>query len=201
MKDSSFPDGPAGPGQVPVSAALAQATPIAKLSQGFAKVVAGGRIVRLRNDKPFLERMVTGVKSSHSNQSTSGNHAKAVLESITSNLEAGIDMVDHQSCLAKWRKALRNSPSAQSSKTLSPATKTGRTKFVLNPAMIRELSQSTYDNTALFSKGSPPITSRSYAWRMGRHLRRSGKHRPARPHDRGSRQVYGQPWLHLGYGL
>ena len=73
-----------------------------KAAQGFAKVVAGGRIVRLRNDKPFLERMVTGGQSSEPEVPTSCTHAQAVLESITSNLEAGIDMMDHQEvCLAK----------------------------------------------------------------------------------------------------
>ena len=29
-------------------------------NQGFAKVVAGGRIIRLRKDAPFYERLVTG---------------------------------------------------------------------------------------------------------------------------------------------
>ena len=33
---------------------------VKKVRGGFAKVVAGGRIVRLQNEKPFLERMVTG---------------------------------------------------------------------------------------------------------------------------------------------
>ena len=32
-------------------------------SRGFAKVVAGGRIVRLRKEVPFYERLVTGESS------------------------------------------------------------------------------------------------------------------------------------------
>ena len=31
-----------------------------QVSRGFAKVVAGGRIVRLRKEAPFFERLVTG---------------------------------------------------------------------------------------------------------------------------------------------
>ena len=164
MKDSSFPDDHPGPSEVPVSTALAQATPISKLSQGFAKVVAGGRIVRLRNDKPFLERMVTGVKSSHPDQLTSGNHAKAVLESITSNLEAGIDMVDHQElCLAKMGGRLSEIAltlnQVRSPQSSDVERSKSQIRFEASKEQIRELSQSTYDNTALFSKGpAKPIT-------------------------------------------
>ena len=30
------------------------------LLKGFSKVVAGGRVIRMQEEKPFLERMVTG---------------------------------------------------------------------------------------------------------------------------------------------
>ena len=135
-----------------------------KPPQGFAKVVAGGRIVRLRNDKPFLERMVTGGKSVEAEVPISCTHAQAVLESITSNLEAGIDMVDHQEvCLAKMggrlseiALALNQVRSPQSDeKTRSDS----QTQFEESRDEIRKLSQSTFDNTALFSKGpAKPIT-------------------------------------------
>ena len=69
-------------------------------NQGFAKVVAGGRIIRLRKDAPFYERLVTGEQTVTS--TSDAIQSKAVLDSVTANLEAGINMVDKQeTCLAK----------------------------------------------------------------------------------------------------
>ena len=135
-----------------------------KAAQGFAKVVAGGRIVRLRNDKPFLERMVTGGQSSEPEVPTSCTHAQAVLESITSNLEAGIDMVDHQEvCLAKMGGRLSEIALALNQVRAPQSDEKTRgdsqMQFEESRDEIRKLSQSTFDNTALFSKGpAKPIT-------------------------------------------
>lgn len=135
------------------------------LTQGFAKVVAGGRVVRLRNDKPFLERMVLGGEHSDGPKlPTSSTHAQAVLESIASNLEAGIEMVDHQEvCLAKMGGRLSeialslNQVRAPQSDEL--IRRDSQTRFEVSRDAIRALSQSTYDNAALFSKGpAKPIT-------------------------------------------
>ena len=65
--------------------------------RGFADS-CGGRIVRLRKEAPFYERLVTGQSATSENTLKS----KAILESVSSNLEAGIKMVDKQeTCLAK----------------------------------------------------------------------------------------------------
>ena len=135
----------------------------ARLAKGFAKVVAGGRIVRLQNEKPFLERMVTGGASVQS-KPTSDTHEQAVLESVASNLEAGIEMVGHQEvCLAKIGGRLSEialslnharSPECDDEERMSL-----QIRFETSRDEIRKLAQSTFDNTALFSKGpAKPIT-------------------------------------------
>jgi len=131
----------------------------ARLAKGFAKVVAGGRIVRLQNEKPFLERMVTGGASVQS-KPTSDTHEQAVLESVASNLEAGIEMVGHQEvCLAKIGGRLSEialslnharSPECDEEERMSL-----QIRFETSRDEIRKLAQSTFDNTALFSKHRP----------------------------------------------
>ena len=61
--------------------------------RGFAKVVAGGRIIRLRKDVPFYERLVTGFPSATNEFE---KRSRAILDSVSSNLEAGLNMVDRQ---------------------------------------------------------------------------------------------------------
>jgi hypothetical protein len=134
------------------------------LTKGFAKVVAGGRIVRLRNDKPFLERMVTGGQSTEPKLLTSSTHAQAVLESISSNLEAGIEMVDHQEvCLAKMGGRLSEIAlslnQVRAPQSDDDTRRESQVRFEASRDEIRILSQSTHDNASLFSKGpAKPIT-------------------------------------------
>ena len=67
--------------------------------QGFAKVVAGGRVTGIDAEKPYLERMVTGVslvQEQSSVQCPAKSREQAVLESVSSNLEAGIQLIDHR---------------------------------------------------------------------------------------------------------
>ena len=72
------------------------------IEEGFAKIIAGGRIVRPDPSKPELARMVTGETNLVNDVSLKSAHAKAVLESVTTNLEAGIELVDRQeTALAK----------------------------------------------------------------------------------------------------
>ena len=74
----------------------------ARLTKGFAKVVAGGRIVRLQNENLFWKEWSRVESPFNLKQMTTGTHEQAVLESVASNLEAGIEMVGHQEvCLAK----------------------------------------------------------------------------------------------------
>jgi hypothetical protein len=146
-------------------AGLAQMHPDrARLAKGFAKVVAGGRIVRLQKEKPFLERMVTGGLPAQAEQPDSASHEKAVLESVASNLEAGIEMVGRQEvCLAKIGGRLSEiALSLNLSRTPQCEEKQRadiQVRFESSRDEIRHLAQTTFDNTALFSKGpSKPIT-------------------------------------------
>lgn len=160
-EDDSLGEGPGGsvPAHLPESTGGTMA-----LTKGFAKVVAGGRIVRLRNDKPFLERMVTGGHSNEPNLQTSSTHAQAVLESISSNLEAGIEMVGQQEvCLAKMGGRLSEIAlslnQVRSPQSDDNSRRESQVRFQASRDEIRVLSQSTHDNTSLFSKGpAKPIT-------------------------------------------
>lgn len=149
--------------QSPIGIAQAQSIK-PKLAKGFAKVVAGGRIVRLQQGKPFLERMVTGEVSSLSEPPESSSHEKAVLESVASNLEAGIEMVGHQEvCLAKIGGRLSEiALSLNHARTPQCSEKekvSSQVRFESSRNQIRDLSRTTFDNTALFSNGTAkPIT-------------------------------------------
>lgn len=131
-------------------------------AQGFAKVVAGGRIIRLRNDAPFYERLVTGeVPPASTNDAI---HAKAVLDSVTSNLEAGMNMVDKQeTCLAKIGGRLSEIALAlnhvRDPETSIEEKTEAQKDFESARDKIRKIAVETYDNTALFSNGpAKPVT-------------------------------------------
>ena len=132
---------------------------------GFAKVIAGGRIVRPDPTKSEVERMVTGSSSNDpAINNTKSSHARAVLESVTANLEAGIGLVDRQeTALAKIGGKLSEIALILNQSRSPKATQTDRIiyqeKFVYSRDQIRKLSTETYDQTALFSNGpAKPIT-------------------------------------------
>lgn len=131
-----------------------------QVSRGFAKVVAGGRIVRLRKEAPFFERLVTG----ESAPTEPAVKSRAILESVSSNLEAGIKMVDKQeTCLAKIGGRLSDmalSLNKARDPNLSPESKVeAQSKFEDARDAIRKTALETYDNTALFSNGpAKPVT-------------------------------------------
>jgi hypothetical protein len=132
---------------------------------GFAKVIAGGRIVRLDPAKPEIERMVTGSPCSTNLESAAKSaHAKAVLESVTANLEAGIGLVDRQeTALAKIGGKL-SEIALVLNQTKNPKTTHSdrinyQDKFEHSRDEIRKISFETHDQTALFSNGpAKPIT-------------------------------------------
>lgn len=135
--------------------------------QGFAKVVAGGRVTGIDAEKPYLERMVTGVsliQEQSSVQCPAKSREQAVLESVSSNLEAGIQLIDHQeTALAKIGGKLSDIAlclnRVQNPKA-DPKERFGaQATCLIAKKGIKDLSQSTYDNAALFSNGpSKPIT-------------------------------------------
>lgn len=147
-------------GSATASQKLSRAIQSNQVSRGFAKVVAGGRIVRLRKEAPFFERLVTG----ESAPTEATVKTKAILESVSSNLEAGIRMVDKQeTCLAKIGGRLSDmalSLNKARDPNLSPESKVeAQSKFEDARDAIRKTALETYDNTALFSNGpAKPVT-------------------------------------------
>jgi hypothetical protein len=148
--------------QVPASDD-ARLTAPKQLLKGFARVLAGGKVVRPNNTQPLLQRMVTG---EHVDQTfTDGeNHAKAVLDSVASNLSAGIKIVDQQEIvlakiggrLSEIALCLNQAVLPESSHSIR---KESQVKFEKSRDTIRDLSQTTFNNASLFSDGpSKPIT-------------------------------------------
>ena len=134
--------------------------------QGFPKVVAGGRIIRIDSSKPYLERMVTGHESNATSSSSKESKTKdlAVLETISANLNAGIKFVDRQeTSLAKIGGKLSemalclnkvNCPTSSHEDRLTTQKKFESAK----ESLFRE-SISSFDQSALFSNGpSKPLT-------------------------------------------
>ena len=69
---------------------------------GFAKVLAGGRVVKLDNTKTFGERFL-GYDIPPNNSSPGFSSDQAILETIVANLEAGMNLIDKQELsLAKF---------------------------------------------------------------------------------------------------
>lgn len=124
-------------------------------SAGFAKVVAGGRVVRPDFQLPFLERMVTG--SGPTQQEVESREA-AILESVASNLEAGINIVDQQELgLAKIGGKLADVSlslnTCNAPKACISVRERAQQDLEVAKACIREISQFVYAGTPLFSNG------------------------------------------------
>ena len=139
-------------------------------SHEWTKVIAGGRIVRLDSDKPYLERMVTGNSnvSQDITKTTDALEAKskeeAIMESVASNLEAGIQMVDHQeTALAKIGGKLSEIAlclnRVRNPKATMEMKEAAQESLEEAQQKISDLSQKTFDHVALFSNGpSKPLT-------------------------------------------
>jgi len=147
--------------------ALSQSAQVQRASHaklaGFAKVLAGGRVVGLQREKPFADRMLAdGLSGYQAKSSTQGTPVEQViLESVATNLEAGVKLLDKQEfvlakmggrlsemalCLNIARQNLEQSGQAQST-------------FEQARSILRKLSKETFDHTALFSMGpAKPIT-------------------------------------------
>jgi len=154
-------------GNHPILSPLSNSSTVVDLRPkgGFAKVIAGGRIVRPDPTKSEVERMVTGSNFQNPEiNKTKSAHAKAVLESVTANLEAGIGLVDRQeTALAKIGGKLSEIALILNQSKSPKATQVDRIKyqqkFVYSRDQIRKLSTETHDQTALFSNGpAKPIT-------------------------------------------
>lgn len=139
------------------------ATRPSELKGGFAKVLAGGRVVRLQNEKPFMERMITGPVIIGAPHSTNPD-SSAVLDSIKVNLEAGIELIDKQeTALAKIGGKLSTIALLVNKVRAPKVTKVEQFKlqeeFLRSRNEIRNISLETFNGTTLFSHGkSKPIT-------------------------------------------
>ena len=150
---------------IPSSNTSQVSPPKENLKNGFAKVVAGGRIIRIDSQKPYLERMVTGTSSPGETVTQKAKSKElALLESITANLDAGIKFVDQQeTSLAKIGGKLSEMALCLNKARCPDSDHTERTvlqeKFSQAKDAIFKESISSFDHSALFSNGpSKPLT-------------------------------------------
>ncbi len=194
---------------IPSSNTAQTSPPNENLKNGFAKVVAGGRIIRIDSQKPYLERMVTGtsipgVTVSHKSKSKE----LAILESITANLDAGIKFADQQEMsLAKIGGKLSEMALCLNKTRCPDSDHTERTKFQAKfsqakDAILKE-SISSFDHSALFSNGpSKPliIAVPNHGEWEGLSIERSDLGQTGLKTVMGGK-VYGDgPGLHLDHG-
>ena len=152
---------------ISVNPHLPQGAPASTISvpraiRGKDKVVAGGRVVQPNQELPPMERLVTGEGLSPGTYQSS--YGQAVLESVESNIQAGVTLLDRQRMgLAKIGGRLSaialslnqvKSPKAKDEDRVEAQKNLENAKDT-----IRSIAQTAYNNTALFSNGpAKPIT-------------------------------------------
>lgn len=141
------------------------ATPPPPVLKGFPRVVVDGSFIRVDHKKPFYARMVSRAPDIEESalQQNDIKHKNAVLESVTCNLEAGVEMLNSQenslakiggrlACIALSLNKVISSNSSESKREEAQVT------FEESRDQIREITQSAHDHVALFSNGpSAPI--------------------------------------------
>ena len=132
-----------------------------KLS-GFAKVLAGGRVIGLNREKPFADRMIAeGVTNFTNAELKDIPVEQVILESVATNLEAGVKLIDKQEvALAKMGGRLSEMALLLNQAKLAPEKRDClQSKFDESRELFRGITKQTYDHTALFSMGpSKPVT-------------------------------------------
>jgi hypothetical protein len=139
--------------------------PLAPDLKGFPKVVVDGSFIRVDDNKPFYARMVSRAPNIEESllQQNDAKHKNAVLESVTCNLEAGVDMLNSQeNSLAKIGGRLASIALSLNKIISSNATESNQAdaqvSFEESRNKIREITQVVHDHVALFSNGpSAPI--------------------------------------------
>ena len=130
---------------------------------GFAKVLAGGRVVGLNKEKPFADRMIAdGVDFQIQDAGLDDPKVEQIiLESVATNLEAGVKMLDKQE-VTLARMGGRLSEMALSLNRAAPdlsQSNDAQSQFEESRHHFRMITKETFDHTALFSMGpSKPIT-------------------------------------------
>lgn len=132
-----------------------------KLS-GFAKVLAGGRVIGLNKDKPFADRMLAdGVTNCFLSNPKDVSIEQIILESVATNLEAGVKLIDKQEfALAQMGGRLSEMALLlNQARSSSGYHDVAQSKFEESRNTFRSLAKSTFDHTALFSVGpAKPVT-------------------------------------------
>ena len=146
---------------------LAQANQVPRNSHrklaGFAKVLAGGRVVGLNRDKPFADRMLAdGVADFFKSPSSKETSIQQIiLESVATNLEAGVKLLDRQEfALAKMSGRLSEMALyLNQARSGVEQHQSAQEKFEETRSYLRSLAKETFDHTAIFSNGpAKPIT-------------------------------------------
>lgn len=127
---------------------------------GFAKVLAGGRVVGLNKDAPFVDRMI-GFQIGNRVKDVDGNSVEQlILESVATNLEAGVKLLDKQELvLARMGGRLSEIALALNrARGLPDKRAEAQSNFLHARDQLRSLAKETFDHTALFSMGpSKPV--------------------------------------------
>ena len=145
---------------------LAQASQAPRNSRklaGFAKVLAGGRVVGLNREKPFADRMLADGVADFFNSPGSNETSvqQIILESVATNLEAGVKLLDRQEfALAKMGGRLSEMALyLNQARSCIDQHQSAQIKFEETRSYLRSLAKETYDHTAIFSNGpAKPIT-------------------------------------------
>jgi hypothetical protein len=165
MKDITNINAPSNVSALPF--ALSQSTPSTRQTHpvlaGFAKVLAGGRVVNLQKDKPFVDRMLSDGISTYPKEPNKINPPleQVILESVAINLEAGVKLLDTQELvLAKMGGRLSEMAlSFNIARQKIEHAQDAQQSYEDSLANFRRLSKETFDHTALFSMGpAKPVT-------------------------------------------
>jgi len=153
---------PSGNNNPSVSPPHESSSPRQKDLGGFAKVLAGGRVVKLDRDKPFMERFIgctlSPAEIAHKDNRSRG---QVVLETVVANLEAGVKLVDKQELfLAKFGGRLTEIALSLNKARETPVhSQEAQAVFEHSREKLRTIAKETFDHTALFSNGpAKPIT-------------------------------------------
>lgn len=131
---------------------------------GRGRVVSGGRIAPPDPGKPFFERMVTGSGSEAKGlRESDPNYARALLESVAANLQAGRKYLERQEgCLAEMGGKLSETAALLTASRSPHAGQASlndlQTRFEKAREDVRDISARTHDQVALFSvEQAPPV--------------------------------------------
>ena len=140
----------------------AQMRPSPHVVSGFAKVLAGGRVIGVNREKPFPDRMLASdfTQLLEDVNLRSEDVSRLVLDMVVTNLEAGVALLGKQE-VALARMGGRLSEMAllyNKARHDSKYAPNLQGEFEDSRQKLRTIAKETFDHTALFSNGpSKPI--------------------------------------------